>query len=230
MVSGAAHAAQRDLHAAEDNAARTAARRADATVAVATADAALAQVAAATVDDRDAFRAAEARAVNARRTHAGAEGRLATGPRRERRGARHDLVVAERQLERAEDYLARTRQRTGPTVERHSRAVANQRDAHQELRTCDTVERLDAMTPSVGQHRTRVRALTTWKQWADGHPVPDRDLRTVAAILNQRAGPQHQLADSLPDALRPQTHRPDSGIMHDRTAARSAAPDLGIGL
>ncbi len=70
--------AQRDLHAAEENAARTAARRAEATVAVATADAALATVAAATVDDRDALRAAEARAVDARRVHAGAEGRLAS--------------------------------------------------------------------------------------------------------------------------------------------------------
>ncbi len=92
-----------------------------------------------------------------------------------------------------------------PAVERHSRAVADQRDAHEELRTCDTVDRLDAMTPSVGEHRMRVRALTTWKQWADGHPVPDRSLRTVAAILNQRAGLQRQLAAALPDERSPAT-------------------------
>ena len=85
------------------------------------------------------------------------------------------------------------------------------------------------MTPSVGQHRMRVRALTTWKQWADGHPVPDRNLRTVAAILNQRAGPQRQLATALPD-LGPPTRRPDPATMHDPTATRSAAPEVGIGL
>ena len=221
--------AQRDLHAAEENAARTAARRAEATVAVATADAALATVAAATVDDRDALRAAEARAVDARRVHAGAEGRLASRPRRERRSARHDLVVAERQLERAEDYLARTRQRTAPADERHTRAVIAKSDAHDELRTCDTVDRLDAMTPSVGEHRRRVRALTTWKQWADGQPVPDRDLRTDAAILNQRAGLQRQLAAALPHRVRPSIDHSDQGTVHDLTATRSATPELGIG-
>ena len=76
----------------------------------------------------------------------------------------------------------------------------------------------------------RVRALTTWKHWADGHPVPDRALRTVAAILNQRAGPQRQLATALPDDLRPQTRRHDPRTTHDPTATRHAAPELGIGL
>ena len=112
--------AQRALARRRRVAAVAAIRRAEATAAAATADATLADVAAATADDRDALRAAEARAVDARR-HAGAQHRLDTAPRRQRRTARHDLDVAEHQLERAENYLANTRQRTGPAVERHTR-------------------------------------------------------------------------------------------------------------
>jgi conjugative relaxase-like TrwC/TraI family protein len=222
--------AQRDLLAAQENAACTAERRAQATAAVATADATRAEIAAATVDDRDALRAAEARAADARRIHASAQSRLATAPRRQRHTARHDLVVAERQLERAENYLASTRQRTGPAVERHTRAVINQRDAHEELRNCDTIDRLDAMTPSVDEYRMRVRALNTWKHWADGHPVPDRSLQTAAAILKQRAGLQRLLAAALHDDLDPPGHRPDRVGVPDPTATRSPAPELGIGL
>ena len=84
------------------------------------------------------------------------------------------------------------------------------------------------MTPSVGEHRIRVRALNVWKHWADGHPVPDRSLRTVAAILNQRAGLQRQLAASLPDDSDQPARRPDSAAERDLDATRSAEPNLGI--
>ena len=103
-------------------AAAAAARRAEATAAVAAADATLADVAAATADDRDALRARRSprrRAPDA--TTPAHNVASTTAPRRQRRTARHDLDVAERQLERAENYLASTRQRTGPAVERHTR-------------------------------------------------------------------------------------------------------------
>ena len=219
--------AKRDLLAAEAHAASAAARRAQATATAVAADATLADVAAATADDRDALRAAETRASAARRTHAGAQRRLATAPRRQRRTARQDMVLAEHQLERAEDYLASTRQRFGHAVERHTRAVINLRDAQEEVRTCDTVDQLDAMTPTVGELRMRVRALNTWKEWADGHPVPDRFLRTAAAILNERAGLGRQLAGLLSDDVRRPIGRPDRGL-HRPSLTRSAGPELGI--
>jgi conjugative relaxase-like TrwC/TraI family protein len=219
--------AQDALNVAQAAAAATEARRAEATTAIAAADAALADVAAATADDRDALRAAEARAVEARRNHASAQRRVETAPRRQRRAARNDLEIAKRRLERIENHLASTRQRTGPAIEVHSAAVTAQRDAREELRTCETLDRLDAMTPSVGEHRMRVRALTVWKDWADGQPVPDRALRTVAAILNQRAGPQRQLAAALPDDIQQPVHRPDADAP-DLTAARSSTPELSI--
>ncbi len=222
--------AQRDVLVAEENAARTAARRAEVTAAVATADAMLAEVAAATLDDRDALRAAEARAADTRRIHAGAQRRLTTAPRRERRTARHDLAVAERRLERAEGYLASTRDRTGPAVERHNQAVIAQRDAYEKLRTCDAIDRLDAMTPTVGEHRMNVRALNTWKQWADGDPVPDGTMCSVYAILNQRAGVERHLAAALRDDIHPPIPRTDPVAAHDPTTTRSAARELGIGL
>jgi hypothetical protein len=84
------------------------------------------------------------------------------------------------------------------------------------------------MAPSVAELRTRVRALETWKLWADGHPVPDRALRTVAAILNQRAGIQRQLAVALPEHVRQPTHRKARGMPH-QTPTRNPEPELGIG-
>jgi hypothetical protein len=86
------------------------------------------------------------------------------------------------------------------------------------------------MMPSVGEHRMRVRALDTWKQWGDGHPVPDRSLRAVAGILNLRGRVQRQLAAALADDVRPLIRRPDPSTPPSPTAARSAAPELGIGL
>jgi hypothetical protein len=220
--------AQRALNAAEQSAALGAVRRAQATAAAATADATLVDVAAATADDRDALRAAESRAVEARRSHASAQRRLENAPRRQRRAVRQDVDLAERQLERAENYLANTRQRTGPSVERHNAAVIAQRDSREELRTCDTIDRLDAMTPSVGEHRMRVRALNVWKHWADGHPVPDESLRTVAAILNQQAGLPRQLAAALPDDVHQPVRRPNPAATRNLSVSRSAGPELGI--
>jgi hypothetical protein len=220
--------AQEALNAAEESAALAAHRRAEASAAVATADATLAAVAAATATDRDALRAAEARATDARRTHVNAQRRLETAPRRQRRIVRHDHDLAERQLERAENYLANTRERTGPAVQRHHRAVVAQRHAGDELLTCEMVDRLDAMRPSVGEHRIRVRALNMWKHWADGHPIPDRTLRTVAAVLNQRGGLQRQLAAALPADVNQPARPPRPDVTRDMTASRSAGPDLGI--
>ena len=84
------------------------------------------------------------------------------------------------------------------------------------------------MKPSVGDHRMRVRALNVWKQWADGHPVPDRSLRTVAAILNQRAGLQRQLAAALPDDVHQPVPRPRPADARDLTVSRSSGPEPGI--
>jgi len=220
--------AQQALTAAEESAAVANARRAEATAAAAAADAALADIAAATADDRDALRTAEARPAEARRNQASARRRLETAPRRQRRSARDGLDLAERRLERVENYLATTRTRARPAVERHSDAVTAQRDVHERLRTCDTLDRLAAMNPSLGERRTRVRALEVWKHWADGQPVPDPSLRTVAAILNQRAGLQRQLVAALPDDVRRSAHRPDRADPRDLTASRFAAPGLGI--
>jgi conjugative relaxase-like TrwC/TraI family protein len=220
--------AQQALAAAETSAAVAEARRAAAVAAVAAAKATLADVTADTADDRDALWAAEARAVEARRNHASAQRRLDTAPRRQRRTARNDLDLAERRLDRIENHLATTQQRTASAVEAHAAALTTQRDAHEELRTCNTLDRLDAMTPKVDEHRMRVRALDVWKHWADGHPVPNRSLRTVAAILNQRTGLQRQLAAALPDDVQTSIHRPDRADEHDPTASRSAAPELGI--
>jgi hypothetical protein len=84
------------------------------------------------------------------------------------------------------------------------------------------------MTPSVGEHRMRVRALGVWKQWADGDPVSDRSLRTVAAVLNQRAGLQRQLSASLPDDIQQPVRGPHPTAERDSIAARSSGPELGI--
>jgi len=136
--------AQRALNAAEHSAALGAVRRAEATAAVATADATLVDVATATADDRDAVRAAESRAVEARRSHASAQRRLDTAPCRQRRTARHDLDLAERQLERAENYLANTRQRTAPPW---NATTALSSPSATRSRSCELATRSTGLTP-----------------------------------------------------------------------------------
>ena len=224
--------AHRALRDAETREAQQAARRAQATSAAASADSVLADVNAATAADRDAFRHAETRAVEARRRHRAAPHRLDIGPRRQRRDPRREVHIAEQQLERAEDYLERTRQRTGPAVERHTRAVAHQRDAHDQLRNCDTIDLLDTMVPSVGEHRLHVRALRTWQRWAQGHDLPNGTVHTTFAVLAHQPGVEQQLATALRNNLRGTSiERASHGTAHiDLFRVHLAQPDFGIEL
>ena len=193
--------AQRALLDAETREAHRSARRTHGTAAAAHADAVLAEVAAATAADRDALHHAESRVVGARRRHAAAQHRLDTAPRRQRRSMRADVHIAQQQLDRAEDYLERTRQRTVPAIERHAQAAADRRNAHEQLRNCDTIDLLDAMLPSAGEHRRRVQALTTWQRWAQGHDLPDNALHSAFAVLAHQLGVERQLAAALRNDL-----------------------------
>jgi conjugative relaxase-like TrwC/TraI family protein len=223
---------QRAVADAETRQAQQAARRAQATITAAAADRVLAEMAGATAADRDALRHAEVRAVDARRRLTAAQHRLDTAPRRWRRSQRHDLHTAQQQLDRADDYLERTRQRTGAAVERHAQAVADQRHAHAQLRTCDTIERLDATLPSAGEQRHHLRALTTWQHWAQGHDLPDGALRAAYAILARQPGAERQLAallhPDLPDT--PIERRPHRASHADNPGPPHARHDLGIEL
>ena len=182
---------------------------------------------AATAADRDALQHAESRAVDARRRHSAIDHQLDHAPRRQRRTLRNDLHVAEHQLERAETYLERTRQRAAPAVERHGQAVEDQRAARQRLRT---INRLDATPPVVGHHRLHVRALNTWKHWAEGHQVPDGVLRTTVAVLAQRRGPEQQLVIPLRHdlATRPLEREPHGSTLDHDPHAHVPQRDFGI--
>ncbi len=224
--------ARRDLIDAQTREAQRSARWTQAAAVATSADTVLVEVAAATAADRDDLHHAEARAVQARRHHAAAQHRLDSAPRRQRRTARHDLHIAQHQLERTEDYLERTRQRAAPAVERHAQAAADQRNAHDQLRNCDTVGLLDAMLPSVGEQRLHVQALTTWQQWAEGHDVVAGTLRAAFAVLAHRPGLEQQLATILRNDLSgtPIKRTPQHASQLDAAAARIAQPDLGIEL
>jgi hypothetical protein len=211
--------AQRDLLAAQTRDAQRSAQRAEATAAAATADRVLTQVAAATAADRDALRHAEARTVDARRGRGAAAYRLDTGPRRHRRTLRHDLDIAEHQLERAEHYLERTRQRTAPAVQRHTRAIADQRDAHEQLRICDTIDQLDATQPTVGEQRLRAQALNTWNHWAEGHHVT-----TPGRIATERTADGYSRPSIADHRVR---ERRETSGASCRSGAASASEDNG---
>ena len=193
--------AQKALGDAQARQAEQSAQRADVTADVANADAVYAEVHAATAADRDALHHAEARTVEARRRRTAAQHRLDNAPRRHRRTLRHELNEAEQQLERAENYLARTRQRTGPAIEQHNHALATQRDADDQARNHDISDSLDAMLPTVGEHRLHVRSLTTWQHWAQGHDVPNPELQGAFVTLARQTGAERQLAATLRDQL-----------------------------
>ena len=222
--------AQQALRDAEAREAEQSAQRADVTADVANADAVYAEVHAATAADRDALHHAEARTVEARRRQTAAQHRLDNAPRRHRRALRHELNEAEQQLERAENYLARTRQRTAPAVEQHAHALAAQRDAHDQLRNHELSDSLDAMLPTVGEHRLHVRSLTTWHHWAQGHDVPDQELHGAFAVLARQPGAERQLAATLRDQLGTPHHAVRPGHHLDDPGERAAGRDLGIEL
>ncbi len=193
---------------------------------------ALAEVAAATAPDRDALHYAEARAVDARRRHSSAQYRLGNAPRRHRRGLRRDLDCARQRLDRAEDYLERTRRRAGPAVDRRTRALADHRAVQDELRSCDTIDLLDSTAPSVGEQRLHLRALTTWQRWAEGDDIPDRSLRAAYAALARRPGAEQHLAGALRDDLpvAPIARRPHVAVDRDSVDMQPARHDFGIEL
>jgi hypothetical protein len=146
---------------------------------------------------------------------------------------RRDLDIAQQQLERAENYLARARQRAAPAVERHNQAAANQRDALDQLRNCDTIDLLDGAAPTVGEQRLHVRALMAWQHWAHGHAVPDGTLRTAFAVLARQPGAEQQLADALGKdlAATPTDRRSrDAGQVVDRAQRHAARIDFGVEL
>jgi len=223
--------AQHALLDAQTREAQRAARRAESTAAANLTDTVLAEVATATAADRGALHHAEARAVDARRRLTAAAHRLDTAPRRHHRTLRHELHIAQHQLDRAEDYLDRTRQRTAPVIERHTEAVAAQRNAHEHLRTCETIDRLDAMLPSGGEQRVHVQALVTWRHWAEGHDVPNATLHTAFAVLAHRPSPEQQLAAALHHDLGNTTvDRGWIATHHEVTPMSVARPDFGIEL
>jgi conjugative relaxase-like TrwC/TraI family protein len=189
--------ARRALLDGEARDVRRATRRAHATVAATEADHVLAAVTAATAADRDALRRADASAAHARSRHAAAHNRLLAAPRRQRRSLRREVEVARQQLDRTNAHLERTRERTAPAVESHDLAFQNWRAARDELRNCDTIDRVEAKVSSVGEHRHHVQALTTWQRWAQGHDVPTRALRAAFIDLARRPGIERHLATTL---------------------------------
>ena len=218
--------AHRQLLDAQNSEAQRSPRRAQADAAVANADTIAAAVSTSTAADRDALQHAEARAADARRQHTAAAHQLDTAPRLQRRRLRNDLHIADRQLERAETYLERTRQRATPALgatPRPSRTSAPPT-------TRRIVDRSDATPPVIGQHQLHVRALNTWKHWAEGHQVPDSALRTTAAVLTQRRGPEQQLAGSLREdlATRPPEQTPHRFAPEHDPHAHVPQRDFGI--
>ena len=157
--------ARRALAEAESRIAERSSRRAQLTSDAAAADRALSEITEATAPDRDACDNAAARAADARWRHAAAQRTLDAAPRRHRRSLRNEVDIAQRQLDRADDYLERTRERTAPAVERHQIALAKQRNAQEDLRSCDTADLLDTMLPSLEESRRLVNALETWRCW-----------------------------------------------------------------
>ena len=221
--------AKRDLLNAQTNDAQHAARRAQAEVAAANADAAAADIAAATAPEREALHHAEARAADARWRHTAAAHQVDAAPRRQRRPLRNEFHIAEQQLERAETYLERTRQRAAPAVERHAKAVETQREARDHLQT---IARLDATPPAVGHHRLHVQALNTWKHWAQGREVPDGALQTTVAVLARQRGPEQKLAVALRQdvATSPVERNARAPVRNDDLHLHVRQQDFGIEL
>ncbi len=190
--------ARADLTDAETRRSERASRREQIVHAVAVAECKLRYVDAATTADRDAFDSAVRRADRAGRNHVAAQQQLDAAPRRSRRRVRHDVEVAEEQLERADAYLERTRQRTTCSTQQYDGARIDVEQARADLRQHDLAGRLDTSNSLVT--RRRVHGLETWQCWANGHDVQVSDLnaavRTLSAARNVQS-PERALARTL---------------------------------
>ena len=112
-------------------------------------------------------------------------------------------------------------------MERYAAAVENQRTARQHVQA---VSQMDATPPVIGQHRLHIQALNTWKHWAEGHEVPDGALRTTAAVLAQKRGPEQQLVPPLRQDLATRPIDPSARSFGREPDAHGhlQQPDFGI--
>jgi conjugative relaxase-like TrwC/TraI family protein len=154
--------------------------------AVVTAEQRLRDVDAATAVARDAADAATRRVQRAHGDLAEAQQRLATAARLHRHQARNEVTIARRRAADAEDYLARTRQRTSPSIARFDHAIADRDWLRKDLRHRSTDEVFSA--DRVGGVQRRVDALQTWRCWADGQAVTVERLSEVTATLGAERG------------------------------------------
>ena len=222
--------ARHRLAEAEAREAQRVQHRTEATTSARHADCNLAAVASATAPDRDALHYAITRAAAARQRYAAAQRKLDAAPRRERRSLRCDVELTQQQLDRAEGYLERTRQRTAPAAAQHARAVADQQVAHEHLRRCDIVEELGAAYPSAAGLRLRVDALATWQHWADGADIPTRKVRSVYELLRQSPGDERRLASVLPIGVEKRNVSRGSAQTHARGHPAHPQADRGLGV
>ena len=140
----------------------------------------------ATAPQREALAIDTKRADQARWAHAAAQRHLDAIGIRGRRHARRDLDIAERVLDRANDILERTRQRTTPHLERYRAALRNVEHANSELRDHDLAHLLDPADHRVATLQRTVAALHTWQRWADGETIPTEQLTGAIQALTTR--------------------------------------------
>ena len=75
-----------------------------------------------------------------------------------------------------------------------------------------------------------IRALNTWKHWAEGHDVPDGALRTTAAVLAQRRGPEQQLVIPLRHDLATRPVEPTARSLHREPDAQVHVQQQDFGI
>ena len=145
--------------------------------------------------------------------------RPATSPQRPTR-----LAETERQLDRATDYLERTRARTAPSVDRYDAAWVEREDARRDLSHHDTASQLDLLLDPARHAQRRVDALETWERWANGNPVSDTRVRETLGTLSNDAANGYERISSLSNVL--EDWATLRGIKHPERSGPQPAPDL----
>ena len=221
--------ARAELNSIEQRQAARAKEREQLQTAVGIADARLQQVDVATRQDRDALDDAERRAKQARWNHHAAQRRLDASPLRSRRSARRDVDESERQLDRATDYLERTRARTAPNVNHHSAALVAREDARRDLRHHDAASQLDILYDRLPDAQRRVRALETWRRWASGQRVTPEELHDTVVTLTPGAPWEQTPTRELGETIKSWASMEGIDLVRD-VSPNGPAPRMGIEL
>jgi len=184
---------------------------------------------------RDAVEGASEHVDRARRARSEAQHQVESAGLRRRKQARHQLQLAEHQVDVAEAALTNLIDIAAPFRVESARAAENAQRARSALSNHDLFTRLNDHSGHATVLRDRAAALDTWARWAEGLDVEPSELATTVHTLTagwrlDPDGHYRSLADAIQTWARAIGQRLDPPLRGPEVVANSrGGPGLSLG-